>query len=359
MPPASLSSIQKTISWEVLLYHHWNSFIPFRRLFCWMTVLFKSSNITKKCGYRILRVDVWYALWKLMHDMKKLIPTFLLISSVIYTLNAGYITERTAAMELMTAGKNQEAAEAFITSAEATTNDLQQADALTNAALCLQRLKRNEEAMALVAKIRSVPLRESAELDLLKGARNWKGVMDKTKDKDLSAWPEKVIFQAYLARGQAETALGQHKDAEVDLLCAQEFTVSPNNKAISWALIAENAVRAKADSKKLLDIYAKICALKPSGGIHQRALMARAKLFLDANQYEQALEEVATLEAMPGIQAQWLCTAQIIYGDIYAKQGKVAEALACYKKALTMPTAAPETLKEAQTKASALENRAK
>jgi hypothetical protein len=33
MPAASLSRIQKTISWEVLLYHHWNSFIPFRRLF--------------------------------------------------------------------------------------------------------------------------------------------------------------------------------------------------------------------------------------------------------------------------------------------------------------------------------------
>ena len=291
--------------------------------------------------------------------MKKLIPTFLLISALISTLNAGYISERTAAMELMSAGKNQEAAEAFIKSAEATTNDLQQADALTNAALCLQRLKRNEEAMALVAKIRSVPLRESAELDLLKDARNWKGVMDKTKDKDLSTWPEKVIFQAYLARGQAESALGQYEDSDVDLLRAQDFTVSPNNKAISWAMIAENAMRTKADSQKLLDIYAKICALKPSGGMQQRALVARAKLFLDANQYEQALAEVAVLEAMPSLQAQWLCTAQIIYGDIYAKQGKVAEALACYKKALTMPKAAPETLKEAQTKASALENTAK
>ena len=291
--------------------------------------------------------------------MKKLIPTFLLISALISTLNAGYISERTAAMELMSAGKNQEAAEAFIKSAEATTNDLQQADALTNAALCLQRLKRNEEAMALVAKIRSVPLRESAELDLLKDARNWKGVMDKTKDKDLSTWPEKVIFQAYLARGQAESALGQYEDSDVDLLRAQDFTVSPNNKAISWAMIAENAMRTKADSQKLLDIYAKICALKPSGGMQQRALVARAKLFLDSNQYEQALAEVAALEAMPSVQAQWLCTAQIIYGDIYAKQGKVAEALACYKKASTMPKAAPETLKEAQTKASALENTAK
>jgi tetratricopeptide (TPR) repeat protein len=291
--------------------------------------------------------------------MKKLIPTFLLISSLLSTLNAGYISERNAAVELMTAGKNQEAADAFIKIAEETTNDLQQADALTNAALCLQRLKRHEEAMALVAKIRSVPLRESAELDILKEARNWKGIMDKTKDKDLSALPEKVIFQAYLARGQAESALGQYENAEVDLLRAQDFTVSPNNKAISWALIAENAVRAKADSQKLLDIYAKICALKPSGGMQQRALTARAKLFLEANQYEQALAEVAALEAMPSVQAQWLCTAQIIYGDIYAKQGKLTDALASYKKASTMAKAAPETLKEAQTKAAALENTAK
>ena len=312
-----------------------------------------------KCVYRILLVDVCYALGKLVNDMKKLIPTFLLISALLSTLNAGYISERTAAMELMTAGKNQDAAEAFIKSAEATTNDLQQADALTNAALCLQRLKRNEEAMALVAKIRSVPLRESAELDLLKDARNWKGVMDKTKDKDLSTWPEKVIFQAYLARGQAESALGQYEDSDVDLLRAQDFTVSPNNKAISWAMIAENAVRTKADSQKLLDIYAKICALKPSGGMQQRALVARAKIFLDANQYDQALAEIAALEAMPSVQAQWLCTAQINYGDIYAKQGKVAEALACYKKASSMQKAAPETLKEAQTKASALESSSK
>ena len=93
--------------------------------------------------------------------------------------------------------------------------------------------------------------------------------------------------------------------------------------------------------------------------MQHRGLVARAKLFLGANQYEQALAEVATLEAMPSVQVQWLCTAQIIYGDIYAKQGKVAEALACYKKATTMSTVAPETLKEAQTKAAALEKTAK
>jgi hypothetical protein len=40
MPPASLSRIQKTISWEVLLYHHWNSFIVFRRIFSGMKDVF-------------------------------------------------------------------------------------------------------------------------------------------------------------------------------------------------------------------------------------------------------------------------------------------------------------------------------
>ena len=84
------------------------------------------------------------------------------------TLEAGCISKRAAAMELMTAGKNQDAAEAFIQWAEATTNDFPPVDASTNAAVFIQHFKRRDEAMALVTKIWLVPMLESAELDLFK-----------------------------------------------------------------------------------------------------------------------------------------------------------------------------------------------
>lgn len=50
---------------------------------------------------------------------------------------ADYFSDRTTAMQLMSAGKFQEAADAFLKLGESK-NDIQQDDALANAAACLQ-----------------------------------------------------------------------------------------------------------------------------------------------------------------------------------------------------------------------------
>ncbi|MCX6959089.1 MAG: hypothetical protein NTW91_02115 [Verrucomicrobia bacterium] len=70
--------------------------------------------------------------------MKRLLPAFFaLFALCVMPAYADYFSDRTTAMQLMSAGKFQEAADAFLKLGESK-NDIQQDDALANAAACLQ-----------------------------------------------------------------------------------------------------------------------------------------------------------------------------------------------------------------------------
>ena len=62
---------------------------------------------------------------------------------------ADYLSDRRTAMELIKAGKNEEAMSAFIKMADSTASNVQKSDALELAAMRAQSLKRYDQAMEL------------------------------------------------------------------------------------------------------------------------------------------------------------------------------------------------------------------
>ncbi len=281
--------------------------------------------------------------------MKCFLPV--LFALCVIPVFADYLSDRTTAMELFNAGKFQEAADGFLKLGEST-NDLQQADALANAAICLQRLQRPADAMELAGKIRSAPMAMACRIDLLRKGRQWADLLKLAEAQDFTVWPEKLIYPAFMARGQAHAALRQSDAAEADFLRAQESTMSPDLKAQTWVCIAENA----GDPQKALDAYAKVCGLAPGGGTLQRALYARVKLLADQKSWDQALAEVALLEKAQNKDPTWICTTQLAYGYIYERQGKPA--IESYRNAAAVPKAPENLVKEANAKIAALEGAA-
>jgi len=208
-------------------------------------------------------------------------------------------------MELFNAGKFQEAADGFLRLEEAAKNDVQQADALTNAALALQRMKRPDEAMAVAEKIRSAPLATFCRISLLRDSRQWEALLKLTEGEDFSVWPGKVIYPAYMARAQAQASLGHAAAAESDAFRAQESTISPNQKAMAWEFIAERSRIANEPPQKTLDAYEKIIGLNPTGAVLRRALYKRALLLTDLKQWDQARADISQLENLQKDEPHW------------------------------------------------------
>jgi len=288
--------------------------------------------------------------------MKRLFSALFVFCIFVVPARADYLSGRATAMELFNAGKFQEAADGFLRLEEGAKNDVQQADALTNAALALQRMKRPDEAMAVAEKIRSAPLATSCRISLLRDSRQWEALLKLTKDEDFSVWPEKVIYPAYMARAQAQAILGHAAEAESDALRAEESTISPNQKAMAWSFIAERARTTNEPPQKALDAYAKIIAIdSTSGGILQRALYNRALLLTDLTQWDQARADISQLENLQKDEPHWNCVTQLALGYLAEKQGQTAEALASYREAAAIPKAPEELVNEARAKIAALE----
>lgn len=268
------------------------------------------------------------------------------------------LSDRSAAMALMTAGKYQEAADAFLQLQEHRKNDLQQADAVSHAALCLLKLKRSGEAMELAGTIRSEPYADACRMDLLKEDRQWDSLFKVAGDKDFTLWPESLIYPAFMARGQALMNLKRSDEAEQDFLSAQKYTISTANQARAWSFIADNALRNGGDPSKALDAYGQVVRLATtSGGALQKAYLARAAILADQKKWDEALAEVALLDKLEKKDNHWVCAMHLAYGDIYEKQGDSKLALTSYRKALATEKAPPELVQQANAKIAGLESK--
>ncbi len=292
--------------------------------------------------------------------MRALLASSLVLLCAIFSLRADYPAERAEAMELFQAGKYPEAYERFLKLPASPKNEAQQADALSHAALCLQRMNRHAEAMDLAGQIASEPLAMASRIEILADSRQWAELLKISGGLDFSVWPDKTISPSFLARGQAHMITGQADAAESDFRNAEENTISPVQKARIWMLIAENFQRAGGDPQKALDAYAAVCELAPrTGGNLQRAHYARTKLLADQQAWDQALAEASLLEKAQNKDSRWICTAQLAFGYIFEKQGNSAKALASYREAAAVSGAPEELVQEAKTKIAALENAAR
>ncbi len=93
------------------------------------------------------------------------------------------------------------------------------------------------------------------------------------KNLDTAAWPDALIYPTLMARARAHSALGEIAVAETVAKEAIQHTISLNNQAVAWHLIAQNAQRSGQNQAKALDAYAEMIRLQP----HRRLTHAGAE----------------------------------------------------------------------------------
>ena len=135
---------------------------------------------------------------------------------------ADYLSDRKAAMELVQAGKHEDALSAFLKMADNTASHVQKSDALEQAAMRAQSLKRCDQALELARRIPLVPAAKTVQMCL---HRYWRGRMLTTYGNLLAQ------------QGKRAEAIAKYREAVhlQDLLPAQKIAYETALKDLTKA----------------------------------------------------------------------------------------------------------------------------
>jgi tetratricopeptide (TPR) repeat protein len=257
-----------------------------------------------------------------------------------------FIAERQDGLKLVQGGKHAEAAAFFVKLAEAAHKPEQKADALRHAAIATARNKQIEAALLLADQIPLKPDADFTKAQIYLETRKWAELLTATERLDADSWPDALIYPTLMARARAHSALGELAAAESDALLAVKHTISLNNQASAWHLIAQNAQRTGKDGGKALEAYAEMIRIRPSGGGWQRALSERARLLSSLGKHDAALADLAELDKNTRNDPHWICTALMGYGEVHRAMGDKARALQSFQQAAKVPGAPAVLLDE-------------
>jgi tetratricopeptide (TPR) repeat protein len=271
--------------------------------------------------------------------MKRTIFILAALSALPAMAEPHFIAERQEGLKLVQGGKHAEAAAFFVKLAETARKPEQKADALRHAALATARNKQLEAALLLADKILLKPDADFAKVQIYLETRKWAELLTAAKNLDTASCPDALIYPTLMARARAHSALGEIAEAEAVAKEAIQHTISLNNQAAAWHLIAQNAQRSGKDQAKTLEAYAEMIHLNPSGGSFQRALSERARLLSALGRHAAALADLAELDKNTRNDPHWVCTALMGYGEVHCNMGDKAKARQSFEQAAKVPGA--------------------
>ena len=251
------------------------------------------------------------------------------------SLGADYIADREAAIELAGSGKLEEAQAAFIKMSEGDFTAFQKSDALEQAALCANRLKRYDQAMELAQQIPLEPVSKACQMTIMSSNRKWREVIDKFKDEDIDSWPDWVIGEASHTRGRAYYVTKDGKNAEKDLERAADYLMEDNSKGLALNALGDTYQHLLKDDEKAIAAYRR-CYRTRNVYKKSHAAMATASILRRQQKPDEALAELKKLDLDSISNAYWRGAMLCAYGETLASAGKKAEAIARYKEALAL-----------------------
>lgn len=249
--------------------------------------------------------------------------------------SADYVRDRERAMELVRAGKHAEALVAFTRMAETATTALQKSDALRQAALSADSLKKPDLALRLA---RAIPLPGHAkccEMRLLESLRRWNDIITKFASEDMDALPESLRGDAFFGRGYAYFAVKNGKAAVRDLQEAIEYLTDGNAGALCLICLGDTFWGLLKDDKQAIAAYRRAY---PLGNIYKQceAAMNVAAILQHQRQPLAAVEELQRIKMQEVTSPFWRGRLLCALGDALAAAGKKSAAISSYSEALRL-----------------------
>lgn len=269
--------------------------------------------------------------------MSQWIGVAVMVMAFAVSALADYVTDRKAAVELMRAGKNEEALAAFTKMAAGAASDVQKSDALQQAALCADDLKQYDRAIKLAQEIPLTPNSKSVQMRIMLENRKFPELVAKFKDEDTDPWPADVSGEALFYRGRAYYHLKDGKAAEADMAKAADRLPDGEVKWQALLFMGNNYLNNLKDDKKALDAYAQVIRKFENGNwIYLQAVISSTGILRTQGKYDEALQMLAKIDPKELAGNYWPPALRYAYGETYSAQGKKAEAIAKFKEALAV-----------------------
>jgi predicted negative regulator of RcsB-dependent stress response len=251
-----------------------------------------------------------------------------------------YLTDRRAAENLFRARKHTEALAAF-TALAATdeTTDLQQADALRQAALSARNLKNYARTEELAARIPVPTVAKIVRMENLLAQRKHPELLQQYGKEDFSQWPFAHVGVAAYARGRAQISSKNGPAAEADLQTSLTYTSDKRLRSSILVNLGHNRETNLKDDQAALSAYRKNFVGKERiGGADEfRSIQQSARILSRQGKHDEALETLARLD-LDKTNGSWRATTLGIKGGLLVVAKRYDEARSAYRKALAEPS---------------------
>jgi tetratricopeptide (TPR) repeat protein len=259
-----------------------------------------------------------------------------------------------AAMKLKS--KPVEAEAAFIKLAETAKEDryqkIRRDAAYFEAADSAAAQKEYARALTFSDKISSIPMRTLSKMNLMKCQKQYKEILELTKNEKIAEWPEALIFDGAMCRAEAEVSTGDYSAAEKDYILAKSYTLAPNRKAEAALKLGDIYRDNLKDDANAMKSYDEVIAISTVNWRFYNAGMSYARIAVKLNQGAQAIERLNKLNASDkkNVNPQFIASMHECYGDVYLAMGKKDESLASYRQALAVASVPEAVVKSVEEK---------
>jgi tetratricopeptide (TPR) repeat protein len=155
--------------------------------------------------------------------------------------------------------------------------------------------------------------------------------------QDLTTWPDRLVYDAAMCRGQAHAMQGDAASAEKDFLLARKATFDANQLAFANLALGNFYRDQVKDEIKALAAYNAVIESPVVGAAKYDSVIACAVLLAKKGDEKEAIAQLDKLGMENITSADWRCRIQQAYGDVYVALKRPDAALAAYRKALEIP----------------------
>jgi hypothetical protein len=273
---------------------------------------------------------------------------FLFLATVAFGQAANFPTDFQAGLRLYASNKFPEARAAFEPLIASAPSPEAKDVALAQASYCEAQLKHGDAATALAAGIKDKSQSILCRMNILTIQTKYADVWALSKAEDFTTWPDALIYDAYVCRGNAASRLRQTAEAEKDFRAALGATINDYKQAVVYLQLGRLAQGPAA-----LACYDEIMKLKaPGGTMRYQAVAARARLLAAEGKGALALAEFDRVGELTK-QPHW-SMVQMARAATHETLGETAKARACYEAIISASQPPADLLATAKAKLAAL-----